>query len=106
MSLVSHSDDRSAELWLRAAMTSEMPIEAGWQALTAKLPELSKESAAILRFMFFAGALHYRTMVKTLFEIEDDGETLCRTLHNVAAELKRWQRQESIEELFERKESK
>jgi hypothetical protein len=76
------------------AQLHSAPIEAGWEATRAALPDLSAEASAMLRFMFFAGARHYREMIKTLFEQEDNGETLCQTLHDVAAEIQHWEREE------------
>lgn len=78
---------------------AEKPIEAGWQALQAKLSEefspLTLEKLRpLLRFVFFHSAQHYRSMVKELFEVNDDGETLCQTLHNIAAELAEWEREQ------------
>jgi hypothetical protein len=78
------------------------PIEAGWQALLATLGSanpanqrttLSDEAAAILRFVFFAGARHYREMIKALFELED-GDERYQTLLDIATEIAKWENDE------------
>lgn len=71
------------------------PIEAGWQALLGTMPDLSDEATAILRFVFFAGARHYRTTIRTLFELED-GDERYQTLLDIATEITKWEREEAI----------
>ncbi len=73
--------------------THDKPIEAGLQAMLLTMPKMPHQAVAILRFMFFAGANHYRTLNRVTFEM-GDADTLCRMLANVAAEIDKWEHEE------------
>jgi hypothetical protein len=77
-------------------------IEAGWQELLGKLPEMTPQTTEALRSLFFAGAHHYRTMVKTLFELED-GDERFQLFVAIANEIQRWEREDAAPEALLRR---
>jgi hypothetical protein len=71
-------------------MTDIQPIEEGWRIMERRLHDgMPPEVKEVLRFMFFAGARHYRAIVKRMFDIQDDNRE--QILVDLAAEIHKWE---------------
>jgi hypothetical protein len=67
---------------------NDTPIEDGWQELLTEMPEMTPETVALLRSVFFAGARHYRNIVRSLFN--EDTTNQFETLVTLAKEIDQW----------------
>jgi hypothetical protein len=79
-------------------LTAKMPIEEGWKTICQELnltpsgdDDFSADNVAVMRMMFFAGACHYREMIKEIFDSERCDHA--QSLVDISREIDRWKKE-------------